>query len=524
MTNSSNIERINAANANPLQSIDWGGAQVYGTSTAPSTVTYSFASAGTSTTFLEGISIGSYTAEGFNAFERGQFRAAFDLIENVTNLTFAESANYAGSDLRLMLDTNEFPSPFALGIMVPPDELGEGIGVFNGNAWSRTAGGSLEEGGFSFTTIVHELLHGLGLAHPHDVGGGSSVLNGVNDPFDDYGDFDLNQGVYTALSYNGGLQVAGDVGARSTAFGYGAGPMALDIALLQQKYGVNETFAAGDNVYMLPTSNGEGTAWRSIWDADGVDEIQYDGSRDVTIDLRAATLQSETGGGGFLSAADGIQGGFTIANGVLIEGARGGSGRDSLIGNSAANSLAGGAGNDKIKGAGGDDMLFGEAGNDTISGNKGNDLLILGDGNDRGVGQAGDDELQGGNGNDVLNGGGGEDTLDGGNDNDFVKGGGSNDILDGGAQDDRIYGNRHNDVLNGGLGDDLLNGGGNNDTLNGGAGDDFLKGGAGQEIIDAFGEIRYGTLILDFGGGDALALNGTNEPDFSDLATQIDIF
>ena len=35
---------------------------------------------------------------------------------------------------------------------------------------------------------MHEVLHGLGLAHPHDTGGTSTVMQGVRSDFDDYGD------------------------------------------------------------------------------------------------------------------------------------------------------------------------------------------------------------------------------------------------------------------------------------------------------------------------------------------------
>ncbi len=43
------------------------------------------------------------------------------------------------------------------------------------------------------------------------------------------------------------------------------------------------------------------------------------GAARAVIDLRAATLRYEEGGGGFVSAVNGIAGGFTIAAGVVIE-------------------------------------------------------------------------------------------------------------------------------------------------------------------------------------------------------------
>ena len=62
--------------------------------------------------------------------------------------------------------------------------------------------------------------------------------------------------------------------------------------------------------------------------------------------MRPATLQLEPGGGGFVSRNEGVLGGFTIANGVTVENATGGSGDDILTGNSANNVLNGGSGFD----------------------------------------------------------------------------------------------------------------------------------------------------------------------------------
>ncbi|MGZ8407595.1 MAG: M10 family metallopeptidase C-terminal domain-containing protein, partial [Caulobacteraceae bacterium] len=110
--------------------------------------------------------------------------------------------------------------------------------------------------------------------------------------------------------------------------------------------------------------NAPGTFYSCIWDAGGTDTINYVGDRDTVIDLRAATLKYEAGGGGFISYAWGIFGGFTIANGVTIERAAGGSGNDHLTGNDAANRLTGNGGRDWLDGGLGRDVLSGGAGRD----------------------------------------------------------------------------------------------------------------------------------------------------------------
>ena len=286
------------------------------------------------------------------------------------------------------------PGISLLGSMNPPDTGDEGVAQFN-SADERWSAQMLQPGGFSFVTLIHEFGHGMGLAHPHDTGGGSSVMQGVQTngiPGDDggAGAFDLNQGVYTMMSYNDGWEKSPYGSAETNNEGYGwlGSLMALDIAVIQDKYGVNEDWATGNDSYVLKDANewgvyidaatgqpavhnatnaattrdgyyvGESTKYTSIWDAGGIDSITYDGAKDANIELRAASLRYEYGGGGWMSFAYGIYGGFTIANGVTIENATGGSGNDRLVGNEVANILNGRAGTDLMRGLAGNDSYF----------------------------------------------------------------------------------------------------------------------------------------------------------------------
>jgi hypothetical protein len=295
------------------------------------------------------------------------------------------------------------PGISLLGSMNPPDYQDEGVAQFN-SADERWNAQMLQPGGFSFVTLIHEFGHGMGLAHPHDTGGGSSVMRGVvtnGVPGDDggAGDYDLNQGVFTMMSYNDGWEKSpyGQAATNNQGFGWLGSLMAFDIAVIQDKYGVNEDWATGNDTYVLKDVNeagvyidsatgqpaehgpddattsrdgyyvGQSTFYSSIWDAGGIDQITYSGARDTNIDLRPATLKYEYGGGGWVSYATGIYGGFTVANGVTIENATSGSGNDRLTGNSANNVLNAGAGNDRlILDGGGDDSAFGGAGSDSF--------------------------------------------------------------------------------------------------------------------------------------------------------------
>ena len=160
--------------------------------------------------------------------------------------------------------------------------------------------------------------------------------------------------VYTIMSYNPGPHVT-----QYLRYGMPMSPMAFDIAAAQFMYGPNTNYHAGSDTYVLPGANEPQMGWRCIWDTGGTDTIRYDGQLNATIDLRPASLVfGDPIAGGALSRAAGIFGGFTIANGVVIENAVGGNGNDTLVGNSAGNFLDGRAGNDSLDGGAGNDTAF----------------------------------------------------------------------------------------------------------------------------------------------------------------------
>ncbi len=326
-------------------------------------------------------------AKGLQAWEKDAFLTAFSMYENVADLVFVEVSNRAEADFKI-ITYNGTPGVGAslLGRMSPPNEQNEGQAEFNSGDARWTQEG-LTPGGFYFPTLLHEFGHGLGMAHPHDNGGRSSIMRGAGGGTagigGELGDFGLSQQVFTVMSYNDGWasspygqpRSGGITGTQVDQFGWVGSLSPLDIAVIQDKYGVNEEFATGNNTYMLADASGPGVYYQSIWDGGGADQIVYSGARDTTIDLRAATLKYEEGGGGRVSFAYGVHGGFTIANGVTIEDARSGSGNDTLFGNAAANLLSSGAGNDRIDGGAGNDKLIGGRGTDTLTGGAGADLF-----------------------------------------------------------------------------------------------------------------------------------------------------
>ncbi|MGK7896282.1 MAG: M10 family metallopeptidase [Xenococcus sp. (in: cyanobacteria)] len=306
--------------------------------------------------------------------------AALQTWSNVANIEFVRAAdNDLNATLRFVSVKSDRID--ALGLAFPPaSEFISRAGlVFFAWDWSGWIYG-LEPGGVGFTTILHEIGHALGLAHPHDHGGGSPIYPGVTSS-DSLGDFELNQGVWTTMSYNDGL-VSNSLNI-SSAYGFQATPMAFDVAAIQHLYGANLNFQSCSNVYELPSSNTLDSSYSSIWDTGGHDTISANGAiRDVSIDLRAAPLIGENAGG-YISSVDSIYGGLIIANNVTIENAVGGIGNDVIRGNDTNNNLYGSIGDDLLSGGSGDDLLVGVEETSIRPGSGETDLLIGGNGNDR---------------------------------------------------------------------------------------------------------------------------------------------
>jgi hypothetical protein len=509
------IASADPASADPLDAIDWGGPDnvaVDGPLNDGVFYVY-FAAAGE---VFDGV-----TSLGWTNYERQQVMAAWNTYSQFADVTFATTNTQSQATFTLLTtQTDEY-----LGTFNPPGTANAGVGVFSidGFGWDRNgSSGGLEPGGYAWITLIHEMGHGLGLAHPHDDGGGSDIMAGVTGPFDSYGLFDLNQGVYTVLSYNDAWVLHPDFppGGIPEDWGGTATPMALDIAVIQEKYG-EVACNPGNNTYALAAVAGPGAFYECIWDTGGTDQIRYLGAADVVIDLLAATLDYSATGGGSISWVDGVLGGYTIANGVIIENATGGAGDDTLSGNGAANRLVGNDGNDQLTGRGGDDRFAGGDGADILNGGGGNDVLSGGLGADAMTGGTGDDSYVVDDAGDTVTEG-----TDAGLDKvtariDYTLAGNVENLTlsaaarsgTGNTLGNTIFGTNGGDTISGLGGADILRGNSGRDTLLGGNGADLLDGGVGPDTLTG----GASNDRFQFRDGDMSALRGSADriTDFS---------
>jgi len=145
------------------------------------------------------------------------------------------------------------------------------------------------KGSTSYKDILHEIGHGLGLSHTHDTGQtnpsdpATEIMQGVTND-GDLGDFDLNQTVYTIMSYN---RYNAANSRQAVAYGEPGTISALDIAALRAKYQTSpqNSFETKDTKYRLTTTNAVGTHYQTILDDGGTDTIIHEGFKDSTIDL-----------------------------------------------------------------------------------------------------------------------------------------------------------------------------------------------------------------------------------------------
>ncbi len=276
---------------------------------------------------------------------------------NVSNLKFTavDPASYSDTATILFANFTDF-SKTSAGFAFYPLLKEREPSSREGDVFLEAKAGPIADPGFGtydYSTIIHEIGHAIGLAHP----GSYNATAGVTLTYAKDAEFIEDSLQYTIMSYF----EASETGAQHTYNGtklYGTTPLLFDILAMQKLYGANLDFATGDNVYGFNANcdpafvikDAQQQVIYSIWDAGGRDVLDFSGYADnQRIDLRQ----------GAFSDVGALTKNVSIAYGAVIEDAVGGAGNDSFTGNDVDNRFFGGAGSDRF---------FGGKGNDSIDG------------------------------------------------------------------------------------------------------------------------------------------------------------
>lgn len=486
-------------------------------------------------------------SNSYNATQATGIRAAFQMWEDIADITFTEVAS--GADIDVI--TNNDERAFAANSW----SYSNSEGVYEITSTHISIDDSLSfwtnfntMGNYAQTTILHEIGHTLGLGHSGNYNAGAQNPTYANDAI-----WSNDTREYTLMSYFSASNSGANHGSS-----YSATPMLIDIIAIQNLYGANTSTRSGNTTYGFNDTTGRdaydftiNTApVVAIWDGGGIDTLDLSGfSNTQTIRM----------GAGEYSDIGGLTQNLVIALGVDLENVTGGSGQDTIYTNALNNIILGNNGNDYVFASAGTDTINGGEGADTVNyswaienfvvsifdsvtltveniaqgftdtlsnietfifnsisytfaqleafttitgtngddslnGNSGNNTINGGDGNDTIVSGNGDDTLIGGAGKDILYGGGGTDTIDySANTKGIVAHLGINMVDEdtdiAGIDDtlnsiENVIGTNYNDIIYGNATGNALSAADGEDNIRGYGGNDVIDAGAGNDTVD----------------------------------------
>lgn len=282
-------------------------------------------------------------AKGWSPFNAEQItvqRGQIAYLESLGNLKFREVPDAGGADpggtIRFQ---NNSQGKSSAGYAYMPDQGTALAGDVFMNSDGGTYLSNIVPGSWAESTMLHELLHAVGMKHPGNYNAGEKPQDVPGNFLIQTEDTQLN----SIMSYYNG----NDAG----LVRFGLGP--YDLLAYQFLYGAkpartdNTTYSIGDEA---------GKYLSMVYDSGGIDTIDASKSTvSVTLNLNEGSNASSSIGKGESGEAAKIN--VQIAFGTVIENAIGTAAADTFIGNRVNNVYRPNGGNDTVDGGAGIDTL-----------------------------------------------------------------------------------------------------------------------------------------------------------------------